>query len=134
MYTKIWMALHKKCIDVQNYPKCTSFWNGQLYFQNVYDLFVTIQISLWTKYFLQYIFLSHLTKGYVSSSHDLVSVVCRLLTLHILIFCLKLLNQIEPNLVLGKRRFRLEQMKFIFLGEGLLRAPKSSGAAPIEMV
>jgi hypothetical protein len=37
-------------------------------------------------------------------------------------------------MVLGKRRFRLAQMKLIFPGEGLLRDPKSSQEAPIEMV
>jgi hypothetical protein len=33
-------------------------------------------------------------------------------------------------MVLGKRRFRLAQMKLIFPGEGLLRDPKSSQEAP----
>jgi hypothetical protein len=37
-------------------------------------------------------------------------------------------------MVLGKRKFRLAQMKLIFPGEGLLRDPKSSQEAPIEMV
>ena len=137
LYTKIWMALHKKCIDVQNYPKCTSFWNGQLYFQNVYDLFFTFtNLTLNKAFFAIYIFISPdqrpcelfpwLDVRRMSSNF-----------LHILIFCLKLLNQIEPNLagmVLGKRKFRLAQMKLIFPGEGLLRDPKSSQEAPIEMV